>query len=226
MQKFIFRLVLLLVLYSAAYAQETKEVMFTEEVAEKLAVDLFTAVNPLRPDNAYMPPFLKEKLLWISEESAAGRLKVVLVTGDPNEMPEISHPSLLMGSTYHTEGLPVIFVMLRRLFEIVRVEDRTPTGYTRGQKNMFAISLAHEAVHLEQPRRFFAVKWTTEQQIREELRAWTKTDEQVVSKLLEMNEPVRHTFARFHKIRKACGKRQNCPAIREFLSLYPSKTNH
>lgn len=46
-----------------------------ESEAVKLFNDLLAAIHPVHQENAYMTPFMKEKIVWVYNEIAANRLE-------------------------------------------------------------------------------------------------------------------------------------------------------
>lgn len=208
----IFLTVALLFLLPYAAEGQWKEPLplwFSVEDAGTLCNQLLKAVEPDMPENAYMPPFLKQKLRWVYQQTAVGRLKLNLTLDMRNQLP--SH--VLMQASV-VEGVPVIEISAKRLILLVRIELGTPTGFTQEQKNSFAIALAHEATHHEKPT---VRNKPRKAMIEEEVRVWTKIDELVVKELLEIGQPMIGTFVEFHALRNKCAGAKNCAGIREWV---------
>ncbi len=99
-------------------------------------------MGELDPDllqNQYMPEFLLERLHWIKERKGNGSLRVVL--------------SRNMGRAHmgaHTKD-GVMYISINHRHFIRRSEYLNKNDYDRrGIRNIFALALSHETLHLEE----------------------------------------------------------------------------
>ena len=215
MIKLCFALVFLVV---QLHGQFVPNYTFSKQEALDLVNQLFKACNPDIPENAYMPTFLREKLRWVYREKLTGRLGTEFVYDVKHEF-----GAVLMMSSYYENGTPFIRIIADRLIMLVRVEQGVKTGFNRTQKNYFALSLAHEATHLERPISSFREKGSRAEFIREELRVYRKMDV-VVTELMKEGEPIDSDYAEMHKVLMKCGKSIACPAFTEHYSQNPGNT--
>ena len=84
-------------------------------------------------------------------------------------------------------------------------------------KNTFALSLVHEAVHLERPPEFFFTK-TKQETIDEECRTWSKVDINAVRYLRQIGQPLDEDWIKADDILKRCNdEAANCPELAAFI---------
>lgn len=186
---------------------------FSKQEAVDLVNQLFKACNPDIPANAYMPTFLREKLRWVYVEKLAGRLNTEFVTDEKHEL----GAALMLGG-YDDRGVPFIRIVADNLLLLIRVEYGVKTGFNQMQKNTFALALAHEAVHLEQPWSFFKYKKTHQKFVDEELRTHRKINRQVVTELLKKGELIDIEFMKIREVLSKCGNLVSCSAFTEFIN--------
>jgi hypothetical protein len=102
--------------------------------------------------------------------------------------------------------------------------DEVSQGVRSSQevKNDFALSLAHEAVHLEQPR---LAADTKEQNAPEEGRAWWAVNMNAVRPMRAQGQPMGVNFIKVDDLlRNVCNDDINCPAFKQFMiSLSPGE---
>jgi hypothetical protein len=201
---------------TVASGQWKQQVYFyNKQEAIDLVNQLFRAIHPDKQENQYLPAFVRERVAWIYNEEAAGRLEIRFI----DEETEATNRTLLMASGYTSNGKPIIAISLKRLILLFRLQHRVPTGFNRMQQNIFALALTHEAVHLEHPQAFFQVGVTTPQmRLAEEVRAYRKVDDLAVAELIRKNEPVDRDFEFIHKLIVNCGKAKKCPELEEFVN--------
>ncbi len=199
--------VFILALQLHGQVAQRKSYTFSRQEALDLANQLLQACELDRPDNAYLPLLVKEKITWIYNEAAAKRLEVIYTEDQKNEL-----GAVMMFSGYLDNGHPYLEISARWLLLWVRISGGVASGFNRMQKNSFALSLTHEAVHLEAPLSRFQSKRTQQQFIAEEYRAHRKVD-QAVAELIRKNEPVSPDFIDVHKVLVACPQSGTCPAF-------------
>jgi hypothetical protein len=213
---------MLLVFLASIQYKHPPAVVMDPKDAIALVNQLLTAVSPAQPENSYMPPFLKQKLEWLYAQEAAHKLTLKLAADDNGYL-----GSALMHTVYK-DHMPMIEINANQLMVMVRIQEKVQVGFNRTAKDTFAIVLAHEAVHLEKPEQFFSqdVQDPAKRKkiaIAEELRAWKKIDELVVSELLKAHEPVPVGFHNLHAALKNCGNVSPCPAFESFYSQFNLK---
>jgi hypothetical protein len=212
MVKFIICIAIALFSNSAA-AQWKKQVYeATDEEAVTLLNQLLSAINPSNPENARMPAFLKEKITWVYDKHAAGVLDLMLVRGFLN-----NNRATMMRTFYTKEGKATIEVSAPRLLIWVRMQGKTATGFTRMQRNSFAVAIAHEAVHLELPKGTFAASQTKADSVKEEMRTWEKIDRLIVAEILAQGEELEIDFVNVHSMLKRCKNPMKCAEFRSFI---------
>lgn len=184
------------------------------EFAINLTNQLLSAIGPDLPENAYMPAFMKDRIRWVYIQEGQKKLTIKL-TNDNNQS-----GYTLMSSNYQG-GVPVIEIYASQLSAKAWFEEKLMSGINQRLKNAFAITMVHEAVHLEKPAQFFRQE-NLNQQIadREELRAWRKTDELVIGELIQKRQPLDQGYIEMHELLPKCGKRPDCPEFTSFLNGY------
>ena len=213
MRLIIYVVLLCLSVCDRAFAQDKKGPVyqFTSQVAIELVNDLLTGITPDRPENVYMPEFLKEKIRWLYAEEATKRLELKFTSDDQG----------LLGQTlmraYYLNGKPIVEIVANRLVMLIRIQEHVMTHYSRMQKNTFAVGLAHETVHLERPPRYFTVKNQTRSTfIAEEFRTVEKIDRLVVQPLLAKAEPIDVDFVDLNRILKKCDHKLPCQSFVDY----------
>jgi hypothetical protein len=202
---------LLLVLAHVATAQwkQNPSQTYTKEEAVILVNQLLVAITPDRPENAYMTPFMKEKIRWVYAEAASHRLNIAFVDNTKGKM---GVRTVLMNSG-RDNGVLFIQISANRLLELIRIQQHVAIGFNQMQKNTFALALVHEAVHLERPHDKPRPKVEF---VREELRTCRKVDREAVIPLLKIGEPLDIDFHDIHSILGKCGNSQDCPAFQKY----------
>ena len=177
---------------------------FTQKDVNELGNSLLQAVNPSNPENAYMPDFMKEKILWLFNEAIEKRLELVFPSSN-----KYQEERQIAMQTYYAGGIPHVAILADHLITSIRVKEKTPSGFTQRQKNTFAMGLVHETVHLERPREYFEDPKKSED-LDEEFRTYGKVDKLVVSPLLKMGEPIDDEFIKLHEILLSCNYQSPC----------------
>lgn len=193
-------------------AKSPQNYYFTEREAKELANQMLAAVNPDRPENAAMPSFMKEKILWLINQQNSQNLIVALKpqyrsTGDR---------SSLMDSGYDDADKMFINIYGARLIQLVRQQNNTPVGFNPKEKNTFALALVHEAIHLEQPASYFRSAGYDEL-IAEEVRTWAKMIIYAVRPMRSRGEPLESDFREMDDTLKTCNDRPDCEGFIQAL---------
>ena len=112
---------------------------------EAAADGLLAGANPRLPSNGDSPRYVKDKLLWFSEEYEERSLEIRFF----HDTPQFSLPSDVMMVAMRTGDRAVIFISEAALR--VRCVQHRPMRppFNARQRNDFAISLVHEIVHVQ-----------------------------------------------------------------------------
>ncbi len=217
MKKFFVLVVLVLIACGSLFAQQKVQpkIIVKASVTDLMGLfnGLLEGILPSKPENAYMPELMKTKINWLYNKDA----EVYKVTG--NHVinvaldPERQWQNTLAHSFY-VGPYPGVNVIADKLYELVRIEGRMPVGYSQINKNTFALSIVHEAVHLEQsPEYFNALHSRKIGIVEEEFRTWSKVDRLVVEPLILMGQPVDEAFLNGHKWLVACKYAMPCKEL-------------
>jgi hypothetical protein len=203
-------LILVGILFSTRRANE-KDVSGFKATKEEIELvnNLFSQMNPDRPESSYMPAFMKEKLAWLFAEMEAKRLNVDYDLA--LEWPQVREALLV--STY-SNGQPTLVIILDRLLLYLKVDGKLPESIGRTQRNSFAAALVHEAIHLEKDEAWFrGPARNPEERLLEEFRAYARVDELIITPFLNMGEPVHQTHRDIHSILVGCKYQMPCSAF-------------
>ncbi len=172
---------------------------------------LFSAVNPLLPENQYFPQFAKEKLLWIVTQRRAGKLSIILLKNTNNT--NLYFEDLMASGI--VEGKPMIVIAGPRFLDFLEEGGRTSPPFTLRQRNDFALGLVHETVHLEKENTANPANF--QERLAEELRAWRKVDLNVVRQLRRLNQPMNPRLIEADDALRLCGDEAECESLRKIL---------
>jgi hypothetical protein len=184
----------------------------------QLTNQLIEAIDPIRPENSYMTPLMKEKIQWVydavaARKAATGQDMVRLILDQRHDLGQT-----MMQSLYYQDGLPYIEIVADRLILIIRYRDKTPIGFTQKHKNTFALGLIHEAVHLERPKSFFVTPQSKAAGIAEEFRTWDKVDRLAVGPLLKIGQPLEDDFIFMNGVLAKCGHKLPCQPFADYIT--------
>ena len=172
----------------------------------KKGMELLEKLNhgwePQLSQNAYFPPLMKEKLLWILTENRARPTKLVIGARDNFTAPI----DVLMGSCFQN-GVALIEVSLESLLYF---EKRL--GY-QGLKNLFLLALVHEAIHLEK-KRGCEDKYSPESMLEEEIRTWHKWILEVVRPVRAKGYQVNDGLVEADEVLRICANNPDCLLFR------------
>lgn len=184
-------------------------------------LDMLTkAADPNTPENAQMLPALKTSLQWIYSGTRNKGLLTNFekyVTGNPGQPPP---KPPFMASKYDVKGIPNITVIGPTLYAAIAENGgHLPASASRFWKNYFAISLAHEKIHLDNKKFMSEVRLhnSREEILDEELRTWIKTDLEIVRPMRNLGESMHRDFAKADGIIGNCGNKLPCQELRNFL---------
>ena len=172
---------------------------------------LFSAVNPLLPENQYFPQFAKEKLLWIVTQWRAGKLSIILLKNTDNT--NLYFEDLMASGI--VEGKPMIVIAGPRFLDFLEEGGRTSPPFTQRQRNDFALGLVHETVHFEKDNTANPANF--QERLAEELRAWRKVDLNVVRQLRRLNQPMNPRLIEADDALRSCSDEAECESLREIL---------
>jgi hypothetical protein len=187
-------------------------ITFTKEEMGSLVNSLLAAVAPA-DSNSYFPELIKQKIVQIYTAKNAGTLAVELALPGPYSVGK------RMYSGYDSTRIrKMLGINGSGIMVWIRLTEHTPTGFTRSQKNSFALGLTHEGVHLDSFPDFTTIsKWTHDQVVDEEVRTYFKVNMLAVRPLLAKGEPVTRSFVVIDSIIKSCGDTP-CTALRKWVA--------
>lgn len=186
----------------------------SQEEVLRLTNSLLSATHPGMPENAHFPPLLREKLIWIADEYRAGRLKMS-VSG--LYYPFTSSGALsdeLVESAFEGD-MPVIGIRGPQVWRLIRGQDQSLAGFNERDVNSLAIALAHNAVHLENPR---LNPGNRKEVIDEERRTLLRINRLIVIPLLVTNHPLGDYVVQVADILQRCGYNPDCQDFVDFVS--------
>jgi hypothetical protein len=195
----------------SSQTQPQSDVGYTDAQINAAANYLFSAVNPLLPENEYFTPFAKEKILWISNERKLGKLSIILLKNVAGSGLDFED---LMASG-RPEGKPVIVIARPRFLDLLAEGGGTSAPFNQQQGNDFALGLVHEVVHLQNANPVNAAN--LEDRLQEELRTWREVDVNVVRQFRRLNQPMNAVFIEADDALRSCRDRLPCKALRTML---------
>jgi hypothetical protein len=207
-------LILFILIPIVARAQGPVSAQSAEPSAKRERADLMnrllTEVNPSREDNAYFPPLVKEKLAWILSRQAAKTLNLRVWITTPVSVSDNS----VMTSRYVERGQPTIDVFASAVFNYAKNKNTNPQAV----RLWFALSLTHEAAHLENP----ATAWnriTNDAHLmaEEEMRVYRKVDLEAVRPLRRRGFSVESTLTKIDDFLLRCKDAVACIELQEYL---------
>lgn len=192
-------------------------VHLTEEQATAFINELLAAVDPKLSSNSHFPPDLKKRMQWIYDQHSLGKLRFTAI-GQNQIRPDGKINEGTLMSTNYVEGMPEIYIYLPRAWTFMRVQY----GYQGkvGQKGIdtFAITLAHEAIHLENDRAFFEGEYSIAKFLEEERRAWAKTIFEIARPMRASGGFVEIDFCQADDVLASCNDDAHCPEFIAFIA--------
>lgn len=122
-----------------------------------------------------------------------------------------------MFASYGDTGTPNITIVVDYVVLSIRVDSGIRSGFGRANKNSFCLGLAHEAIHLENPKSFFEKARICSVRIQEEFRTYKKL-EPVVAEFSRKKEPLENEDIEIYKIIAKCPDPRACPAFVDHFS--------
>jgi hypothetical protein len=189
------------------------EVLYlSEDEVHQLANEMLNSVNPQLPENEYMPPFMREKLGWIFESLDSGMLELNILL----DRTDFTTGEAVLAFADNEGGVSRIWLNGAALWVFVRIRGGMEYGFSRQNKNDFALILVHEATHLE---RRLDLQAPLDSLIAEEVRVYRKVNFLAVRPLREQGEPM---DAEHHllvdDLLRQCGDEAVCPAFYELIA--------
>lgn len=207
--------ILLVFLIAASWVPTDPKEAFDRTEVITLVNQLFAGIRPELPENAYMPRFLRETLSATLVEIHAERIQLVLVTRFLRDSKNNPRREVLMAADVDEAQRKVIYIFVPCLLSMVRDEYRTPTGYDQVSKDIFAIAVAHEAIHFEK------IPLPDQKDVHlleEEERAWEKTIVQIIRPLRASGRDVGPVFQMADRILRRCNNILPCFEFTRFLA--------
>lgn len=210
---------------------------YTEAEGLQLVNELLAAVNPALPENFYFPPWVRERILWIFHEDAQNTLLIRFVEPFFNTEKDVStlirsNFTTLEGANQTKNGrvyklkpgkkhVPFIEIRSGRLMVLVRLQQKTKTGFSQMMKDTFALLLAHEAEHLQRGEEWFTARpHTRAEHLLEEVRAMALT-------VLKGTRPMRAVGLKLEldlnqadDILRSCQDNPKCPEFQAFVERH------
>ena len=197
-----------------------RNVKFSIREAKETFWQLSDMVDPDRPENAYFPPYLKDRLSWIRQNAAVGPSYYLPSTwengsidnGEGVGMMSANYCQFQAGEQPCVTAFIIPMMVLMRLDENFLLEKPN-----RAFVQTFAIFLAHEGIHLERERNYFQPFIPGEVLYAEELRTWFKTIRDIVHPLRQNGEDTFPEFANLDNKLAACDYRLPCPEFEDAI---------
>ncbi len=190
-----------------------------ESEGVKLINDLLVAIRPELSENAFMPPYMKEKISWVYAEITAKRLELRPYAGYFQTPEGVINQATFMSTGYDTQKrISYIDISMARFLAYTKLQCNVPSGFNERVKVQFALMIVHEATHLEQSPEFFVGSKTKESGVAEEIRAWAKVNFEVVRGLREAGKPVESDLIEADDILKRCSDSTECSEFQAFVS--------
>ncbi len=197
------------------------DVTVSEREGVELVNELFAAVDPSNPENNYMTPFMKEKIGWVYGEIASKRLVFTPSAYFGKNADGTTNDTMLMNTSYieqNGQTLPTITLLVPRLLTLVKAQHGLSRGFNDAIKNTFALTLVHEAVHLEKGTEYFLKKHNAEEVVEEESRAWAKVNLQAVRALRKDSQPLEPDFLEIDDLLHKCRDDYRCTEFKHLIS--------
>jgi hypothetical protein len=195
----------------AQYKQTHYE--FSHEEALQLVNQLIGAIEPDKPENAYMPPLLRDKIRWVYRQYEKKHLTINYVASYDRNRDGSDNKGTFMRSQRANGGkAALIEIFALRLIVYVRIQKGVLSGYNDEIKDLFAIALAHKAVHLE-------VAGPAKENLQEEERTWRKIDLGVIRPMRAAGRKVEADFIEADDLLRRCHDRPVCPGFTRFISM-------
>lgn len=184
----------------------------TDDALEAAVRALLLDVAPWLPTNAYLPPFAKDKLQWLTGQFVDGKLNILFLA----EAQAIGLPADVLMAAARIDGQPTIYVAKPRFAALLREEGAEAPPFPQRIKNDFVLGLVHEVVHLQNPsaRASDPVALATE-----EARAWREVTLGAVRSMRASGQPMDRGFLRADDALLACRDRLPCPLLAGVVRL-------
>jgi len=201
-----------------------KQLFISESEGVELINSLLQAITPSNSENSYMTPFMKGKINWvftgIQEKHISFHPFGTLfrnADGTENEAELMSSGYVSKNNDGKPPYMPQIQLSVPRLYIMVRIQQKVLTGFNQMMKNTFALTLIHEAVHLELSEEHYILPRSSQATLDEEVRAWYEVDTKAVKQLRAIGQPLDIDFITVDDILQRCGYNRNCPRLVEYL---------
>jgi hypothetical protein len=173
-----------------------------------LATSLFQSVEPNRAENAHYPDFVRNNIAWLYSQLNRKTVTGPYLTLEPY-FPNRNNQLLSVGVENDSK-----FIQLHagRLWHWVRVEEQMETGFTKTQKDSFALFLTHEAIHLQSDNLNLSGN------VDEELRAHYLVAVNATRHLRAAGITLHKDLVTDDEIFKACGYEPDCPTAKKLIS--------
>lgn len=194
-------------------ADHRKVFIYDPTEARTLINALFKAIDPDLPSNAYFPAALRNRLAWVYTENKARRLII-----DAKDTRHPNNEGAILSASWH-QGHPAIQVFAPTLVFIVRIKFGMSLAEAMTNvalKDMLALSVMHETIHLELGEKVLAPV-TPEQFLNEEVRAWGIMVRDGVRPLRELGHDLEKDFSLADDALKACQYRLDCESFRDHI---------
>lgn len=183
--------------------------------AEAVVNRLLAVVNPSNSENEYMPQYLKDKVSWLYTEINQKRVELAIHPEYYKNSQGIVAQNVYMSSNYQQSGQVYQAIVHVYMPALLVLAEREPA---ESMKHTFALFLAHEAAHLEQPLDFYLQHLVTQQdKANEEQRVWVKLNTAAVRPLRAMGKPVGGSFEVADDILMRCGDNPSCDEFQRFI---------
>lgn len=191
------------------------KIRFSVAESKALFNQLYRETDPALPENAYMPPVMKERLTWLRKNA----IIVAKPTFPPGFRPQTDlsvmifamanycdAPAMNIRNMPCVEVFPnVAMILLRIGFMMLKPNEAF--------KNSFAVWMGHEAIHLENSPEWFVKIKPGPALVAEEIRAWHKTIRDLVAPLRRVDRPLYDQHIQMDDLLGPCKYRLPCPGF-------------
>lgn len=203
-------------------------ISFSVKEARETFKQVFDKIKPTLKENSGWPPYMKEKLDWainkaywsphpkLPDNWSKGPIK----KGDSEVYAEFTYctPRADLGLQ------PCILAYVNAMMFTFR--SGYPLYRTPPQSfiNVFAVLIAHEAIHAERGKDYFLVTHDLEEQIREEIRALSKTIIDIIHPLRLAKYTFDPVLEEPEKLLEKCSYKMPCKAFSDYVRQIKTPT--
>lgn len=186
---------------------------FTPAQASELMRQFVEAVRPDHPENALLPPYIRERMDWINRASATGTVQANLW-----EKCEKCSTDGLMGVDFRN-GRFHLDIYAPRLLRLAWDEERRELRkkLVKHATNTFLVALVHETIHMERGPGYFLSSPSQEDRFQEEVRTWATTVFNAIRPLRAQVQPLDQDWVKADDILTKCGDNPACLDFQEFV---------